>query len=195
MSLYHPTGDGYLNPTIKALIANGLTGGGEGGTPTDLSGYVTTGALTTALAGKADLASLLNYATTTDLSNVASGVVSLSAASGFTVNELNKIYVIHCTAGDTTVRTVNLNFTYDQTGTGWILIYNAGFAAPLRPTTPDLDQPFYMIGQTQIYAPGVEFDIPVGRWMGIRRIDDITSGTVVNGGTTPAACYHVSLLS
>ena len=41
----YPTGDGYLHPTIRALLANGSSD-----TPADLSGYVTTTALTTALA-------------------------------------------------------------------------------------------------------------------------------------------------
>lgn len=63
-STKYPTGDGYLNPTIRALVA-GLATGGTGGTGdtggtggTDLSGYVTTAALTTALAGYATDAEL-----------------------------------------------------------------------------------------------------------------------------------------
>lgn len=52
-STYFPTGHGYLNPTIKALITqlaqNPIPDGGGGDTPTDLSGYATTEALNTAV--------------------------------------------------------------------------------------------------------------------------------------------------
>lgn len=51
----YPTGDGYLNPTIKALISNlQQQPGGGGDTPVDLSGYVTTTALNTALSSIQD---------------------------------------------------------------------------------------------------------------------------------------------
>ena len=46
----YPTGRNYSDPTLKTLLASGLIGG-EGASPPDLSGYVTSSALTTALNG------------------------------------------------------------------------------------------------------------------------------------------------
>ena len=200
----YPTGDGYLHPTVKALLANNgsLGGGGSGGgesTPVDLSGYVTTAALTTALATKADTTTvntaLQNYATLSDLTNVASDMIFQRADVGFTINQLDKIYIIHSTATDSNSRTVTLNFTYDQLGNGTILIYNASQTAPLRPASADMEQPFIMAGQSDTFAPGAPFNIPPGRWMGITRTDDATSGSTVSGGNNPAANYRCVLLT
>lgn len=92
-----PTGSGYLDPTIKSLImASGggstiNTGGDSGSTPVDLSGYVTTTTLNTALSTKADSSSvttaLATKASVDALSTLSTTVAGISGVSETTVKE------------------------------------------------------------------------------------------------------------
>jgi hypothetical protein len=194
--VYHPTGHGYLHPTIKALLANGIpSSGGSGGgeSPVDLTGYVTTSALNNALSTKADIVDMV---ANTDL---ATETRFLQAPSGFTVHDLKKLYIITCTATGTNAVNVYLNFNYNNPNGGTFLIYNASATTPLRPEG-DGNSAFLMAGQTQTYTPGAAFNIPVGRWMGITRTPPSTTGLgpfgpPALGSSVPVGSYTCVLLS
>lgn len=116
-ALKYPTGDGYLNPTIRALLASaGAAGGGTGGTDggtggtggTDLSGYVTTAALTKALAG---------YATDDELAAVG-GVTSTDVQKWIRGNGLFRSVLRTFTNDWTMTDTHWQNFNLVTMGTG-----------------------------------------------------------------------------
>jgi hypothetical protein len=180
----------------SGYVSSGSSGSGGGAPPPDLTGYVTSSSLNAALALKADASALSNFATSVfdslNALTVSSSVSFQTADVGFTVNQLDKIYVIHSTGNDTAARLVSLNFTYDQLGNGTVLVYNASRTTPLR-IQGDGDSPFFTATQSQIYFLDASFDIPVGRWMGITRTDSTTSGQTVSGGLIPAASYRISL--
>lgn len=178
-------------------ISTGIGSGGGGTTP-DLSGYVTSGAMSSALLAYVrinDLATTLNDYPTNSVMN--SAIASGASASSFllstgnpphimaSVNDLNKAYVIRHDSTTATPQSLMFDIPWDQSGNGWVAIYNASTVTPLKPYCADSG--FTKYGVPSVWNSGVPDSsaIPVGKWAVFIRTDKNSSGVQVDMHDAP----------
>ena len=158
---------------------------GSGGGSVDLSGYVTTGALATALG---------SYVTTTALNSTLAGaglqaefVLTDSTTPHFlsSANGLNRTYIVRNSTAGSTPRAAYIDIPWDEDGNGWLLLYNASPTAPLMIGCSD--SAFQREGNSTVWnslVPTSEAIAPNG-WAFIRRLDANTSGVQMDMHAAP----------